>query len=83
MSMNLAFEKPNGEYVDFPFQTPTKLTREVIAEPSNIEKLRLIKEYLEEEDWIEEEENVEKDDEEEEEEEDEVEVEDDEDGNEE
>jgi hypothetical protein len=50
--MNLAFEKPNGEYVDFPFQTPTKLTREVIAEPSNIEKLRLIKEYLEEEDWI-------------------------------
>ena len=54
MSMNLAFEKPNGEYVDFPFQTPTKLTREVIAEPNNIEKLRLIKEYLEEEDWIEE-----------------------------
>lgn len=54
MSMNLAFEKPNGEYVDFPFQTPTKLTRQVIAEPSNIEKLRLIKEYLEEEDWIEE-----------------------------
>jgi hypothetical protein len=54
MSMNLTFEKPNGEYVDFPFQTPTKLTREVIAEPSNIEKLRLIKEYLEEEDWIEE-----------------------------
>jgi len=54
MSMNLAFKKLNGELVDFPFQTPTKLTREVIAEPSNIEKLRLIKEYLEEEDWIEE-----------------------------
>jgi hypothetical protein len=54
MSMNIAFEKPNGELVDFPFQTPTKLTRQILAEPSDIKKLRIIKEYLEEEDWIEE-----------------------------
>ena len=52
--MNLAFKTPNGEYNDFPFQTRTKLSREVMAEPDDIKKLLLIKEYLEEDDWIEE-----------------------------
>ena len=54
MSMNLAFKTPNGEYVDFPFQTPTKLTKVVMAEPDYIKKLLLIKEHLKEDDWIEE-----------------------------
>ena len=54
MSMNLAFKTPNGEYFDFPFQTPTKLTKVVMAEPEDIKKLILIKEYLEDDDWIEE-----------------------------
>ena len=54
MSMNLAFKTPNGEYNDFPFQTPTKLTKVVMAEPDDIKKLLLIKGYLEEDDWIEE-----------------------------
>lgn len=54
MSMNLAFKTPNGEYNDFPFQTPTKLSREVMAEPDDIKKLLLIKEYLEYRDWTEE-----------------------------
>jgi len=53
--MNLAFKTPNdGVYIDFPFQTPTKLSREVMAEPDDIKKLLLIKEYLEEYDWVEE-----------------------------
>ena len=52
--MNLAFKTPNGGLVDFPFQTPTKLTKGVMAEPDDIKKILLIKEYLEEDDWVEE-----------------------------
>ena len=54
MSMNLAFKTPNGENINFPFQTPTKLTKEVMAEPEVTKKLLLIKEYLEKDGWIEE-----------------------------
>jgi len=53
MSMNLALKTPEGEIIDFPFQTPTNLSKQVIAEPNDLKKLLLIKTHLEERGLIE------------------------------
>jgi hypothetical protein len=47
MSHNLYFRKvrPNG-YVEFPFQTPTALSRSVMAVSNNHDRLSLIEQYL-------------------------------------
>lgn len=50
MSMNLAFK--DGDYiVDFPFQTPTRLSYAVIACDNTVGKLRLIKDHLKSWNW--------------------------------
>lgn len=47
MSMNLHFcTKSGGFCIDFPFQTPTKLTLSVMAEKDNTKRLKLIREHL-------------------------------------
>ena len=56
MSMNLCFHVKGGGYVDFPFQTPTKLSYSVFKAGTKEEKLRLIKLYLqdcEDREWVE------------------------------
>lgn len=47
MSHNLYFRqvRPNG-HVDFPFQTPTTLSRLVMAVSNNCDRLSLIAQYL-------------------------------------
>lgn len=54
MSLNLAFENSKGEWIDFPIQTPTQLTKAVLVEPDESKRLKLIQEYLEDCDWVEE-----------------------------
>ena len=46
MSMNLAFRTPDGGYEDFPFQTSTELTYDVMDEPDDIKKLELIEQEV-------------------------------------
>ena len=49
MSMNLYFySKIHNLDVDFPFQTPTELSYEVLREKSNKKRLEIIKIYIEE-----------------------------------
>ena len=53
MSMSLALKTPEGEIIDFPFQTPTNFSKQVIAEPNDLKKILLIKTFLEEIELIE------------------------------
>ena len=47
MSMNLAFKTVQGNYIiDFPYQTPTDITRAVLAARTTTEQLKFIKEDL-------------------------------------
>lgn len=52
MSHNLYFRRvrPNGR-VDFPFQTPTEVSRLVISLTNNNDRLLYLKNYLEDCDW--------------------------------
>lgn len=43
MSMNLAFEVKGGGIIDFPYQTPTKLTKAVLACPTHEDQLKLLR----------------------------------------
>lgn len=43
MSMNLAFEVKGGGIVDFPYQTPTRLTKAVLACHTREERLALLR----------------------------------------
>jgi hypothetical protein len=43
MSMNLVFAVKEGGMIDFPFQTSTKLTLAVMAEPDNKKRLDIIR----------------------------------------
>ena len=52
MSMNLIFRvKGCKGYVDFPFQTPTKLTYSVLNCKSKEKQLKLIKDYIDDMTW--------------------------------
>lgn len=55
MSMNLYFETVDGlGFVDFPFQTPTDLTYEVLAAEGTEERLSIIKREMDKWGWSEE-----------------------------
>ena len=48
MSLNLYFEKVSGKncLIDFPFQSPSSLTMEVMNADTLVKKLQLIETYL-------------------------------------
>ena len=46
MSLNLCFIDLEGNYVEFPFQTPSELSLFVIASNNTEERIHIIKEYL-------------------------------------
>ena len=54
MSMNLIFKNPRGEYLEFPVQTPTRLTKAVLNTQDDTKKIELIIEFLKDCDWEEE-----------------------------
>lgn len=51
MSMNLCFDVKGGGMVDFPFQTPTELTYDVLREPNNDKRLALLRAAMEKWSW--------------------------------
>jgi len=51
MSMNLMFAVRGGGSVDFPFQTPTKLTYAVLAAPGKATRLQLLDDAMKEWGW--------------------------------
>ena len=52
MSMNLIFKVKDCQgYVDFPFQTPTKLTFSVMERGTREDRLSLIREFIELTPW--------------------------------
>jgi hypothetical protein len=51
MSMNLMFAVRGGGAVDFPFQTPTKLTYAVLAAPGKATRLQLLDDAMKEWGW--------------------------------
>ena len=50
MSMNLIFETKNGHLVDFPFQTPTDLTYEVLRYDNQYFQYCVLDHYVKERD---------------------------------
>ena len=47
MSLNLCFDVEGGQgTVDFPFQTPSKLTLKVLSAYGNDERLQILHEYM-------------------------------------
>jgi len=55
MSLNLCFEVKGGVgIVDFPFQTPTALTMKVLKTGTKKQRLRILKQQMEEWSWEEE-----------------------------
>ena len=51
MSTNLMFAVSGGWPVDFPFQTPTKLTYAVLAAPGTVTRLQLLDDAMKEWGW--------------------------------
>ena len=51
MSMNLIFAVRGGGSVDFPFQTPTKLTYAVLAAPGKATRLQLLDDEMKKWGW--------------------------------
>lgn len=51
MSMNLALETQEGIMIDFPFQTPTDLTMEVLALETKEEQTELVVDYIATSSW--------------------------------
>ena len=51
MSMNLIFMVQGGGSVNFPFQTPTKLTFAVLAAPGKATRLKLLDDAMQEWGW--------------------------------
>lgn len=46
MSMNLVFQTQDGYFVEFPFQTPTNLTKSVLGERDIEKRIILVREYM-------------------------------------
>ena len=46
MSMNLCFRSKGGYHVDFPFQTPTSLTYDVLGEKNLDKRIALVHKYI-------------------------------------
>ena len=53
MSMNLVFDVKNNPHgmVDFPFQTSSELTRDVLDEPCNNKRIEIIRSRITEYGW--------------------------------
>ena len=53
MSMNLFFKIKNSKHgwIDFPFQTPTDLSQEVINEKDNDKRLSILIKYMDDCEW--------------------------------
>jgi len=54
MSINLCFKRNDGVIIDFPFDSPTFLTKKVLAEKNNYIRLLIIENQLDEWGWDEE-----------------------------